>query len=322
MGRTVARTVGRRWGGRGARGGGGGGDRRVLGVPSAGAGDADDAGDDAATFRVDPDPRDLSPDRVEWMGLFLGGARIGWARESLHRAGEGRDATFVAGNAARLRLRAGSHSSDVRKTEERTFDGTPPHALRSARLVEVEDGRVRLIEVVRDGDRLRRTVTEDGVARALPPIEGTFTLADEPRATNVVPRGAHDGRPRPVRVDRPRRPEARRDGGPRDVGVEARRAGGARVRAGDRGRRRERGPAHRGRAGPGPLDGAREPHRGAGGTGAGGDAADGGRGPVPAVGRRGGPSARRPAQGRAAGARGRGRPRGRPAGRAAPAGAS
>lgn len=137
------------------------------------------AGDDGAIFRADPDPRDLGPDRVEWMGLFLAGTRIGWARESLHRTGEGPDATFVAGNAARLRLRAGNHASDVRKTEERTFDGTPPYALRAARLVEVEDGRARLLEVVREGDRLRRTVTEDGVARTLPPIEGTFTLADE-----------------------------------------------------------------------------------------------------------------------------------------------
>ncbi|MFO0934133.1 MAG: transglutaminase-like domain-containing protein [Planctomycetota bacterium] len=137
------------------------------------------AEDGVAVFRGEPDLRGLEVERVEWMGMFLASARVGWARETLRRRGEGGDAAFVATSTVRLRLRAMDQVTDVRETEERVFDGTPPYALRSARHVEAEGDAVRVIEVARDGGSLRRTVTEDGVARALPPVEGVFTLRDD-----------------------------------------------------------------------------------------------------------------------------------------------
>lgn len=137
------------------------------------------AEDDVAVFRGEPDLGGLEVERVEWMGMFLAQVRVGWARETLRRRGEGPEAVFVATSAVRLRMRAMDQSMDVRQTEERVFDGTPPHALRSVRKVETEGESVRVIEVERDGGSLRRTVTEDGVARSLPPIEGVFTLPDD-----------------------------------------------------------------------------------------------------------------------------------------------
>jgi hypothetical protein len=120
---------------------------------------------------------------TDWYGLYALGKKVGYARLTIARTGEGREPGYETSVDLHVTFRSAGAKVEHHVSETLEFDATPPFALRRGSFSETDAGSARKAELVRAAKGYAATQTVDGATKTKP-----LESFDYPLSEDLLPR--------------------------------------------------------------------------------------------------------------------------------------
>jgi hypothetical protein len=131
--------------------------------------------------------------RTDYFGVYVTGEKVGWAKETLSRTGEDKDARYLSETELSIKIVSAGVKSEMQQFLILEYDAKAPYALRRAVSKESNGRQTKEVEVTRTDKGFEATITQAGEKVKKQLAELDYTLADALSTNLWLARGAKVG---------------------------------------------------------------------------------------------------------------------------------